>query len=88
MLIDKNFKVKCGKAETGHEKGIVIVNNARELRLKASDYFEWKAWVVALKTARKESPWGPMSTTPHGSFAPARPLNRVKFFIDGEGYFE
>lgn len=87
MLIDSSFHILYGKRDTGNEKGIIVVNNNRKLRIKARDHFEWRAWLKAFDRAMKKSVWGPYSERKFGSFAPQRKNNYVKHFIDGKGYF-
>ena len=62
MLIDSSFHILYGKRDTGNEKGIIIINNSRKLRIKATDHFEWKAWLKAFDVAMKKSIWGPYSS--------------------------
>jgi hypothetical protein len=62
MLIDSSFHILYGKRDTGNEKGIIIINNSRKLRIKAIDHFEWKAWLKAFDIAMKKSLWGPYSS--------------------------
>jgi phospholipase D1/2 len=87
MLIDSSFHILYGKRDTGNEKGIIVVNNNRKLRIKARDHFEWRAWLKGFNKAMKKSVWGPYSTRKFGSFAPQRKNNYVKHFIDGKDYF-
>ena len=55
MLIDQNFKILKGKHDTGSEKGIIIMNNSRKLKIKAPNFHEWRSWVKALQLASKVS---------------------------------
>lgn len=87
MLIDSSFHILYGKRDTGNEKGIIVVNNNRKLRIKARDHFEWRAWLKAFDKAMKKSVWGPYSERKFGSFAPQRKNNYVKHFIDGKYFF-
>jgi phospholipase D1/2 len=87
MLIDSSFQILYGKRDTGNEKGIIVVNNNRKLRIKARDHFEWRAWLKAFDKAMRKSEWGPYSERKFGSFAPQRKKNYVKHFIDGKDYF-
>ena len=87
MLIDSSFHILYGKRDTGNEKGIIVVNNNRKLRIKARDHFEWRSWLKAFDKAMKKSVWGPYSERKYGSFAPQRKNNYVKHFIDGKDYF-
>jgi len=87
MLIDSSFHIVYGKRDTGNEKGIIVVNNNRKLRIKARDHFEWRAWLKAFDKAMRKSVWGPYSERKYGSFAPQRFDNFVKPFIDGKDYF-
>lgn len=88
MLIDSDIKVEGGYEETNDELGIWISNKNRQLRTRAYDHFEWKVWMVRLNTVIKRSAWGPYSKFRYDSFAPERVGNNVKFFVDGEEYFE
>jgi len=87
MLIDSSFHILYGKRDTGNEKGIIVVNNNRKLRIKARDHFEWRAWLKEFDKAMKKSVWGPYSVKKFGAFAPQRKDNYVKHFIDGKDYF-
>lgn len=87
MFIDSGFSILYGKRDTGNEKGIIVQNNNRKLRIKARDFFEWRAWLVAFNKAIKKSVWGPYSQRKFMSFAPQRQNNYVKHFIDGKNYF-
>lgn len=87
MLIDSSFHIVYGKRDTGNEKGIIVINNNRKLRIKARDHFEWRAWLKAFDKAMKKSIWGPYSERKFGSFAPQRKNNYVRPFIDGKDYF-
>ena len=43
MFIDSGFTILYGKRDTGNEKGIIVQNNNRKLRIKATDHFDWTA---------------------------------------------
>ena len=55
---------------------------------KASDIYQWKAWISELQNARNQSDIGPLTYWPFESFSPKRRHNDVTFYVDGEGYFE
>jgi phosphatidylserine/phosphatidylglycerophosphate/cardiolipin synthase-like enzyme len=65
-----------------------IRNKSRELKMKAHDLLEWKIWVNSIAKVIHYSPWGPNGKFRYGSFAPQRLNNFVKYFIDGDSYFE
>lgn len=87
MFIDSGFTVLYGKSDTGNEKGIIVQNNNRKLRIKATDHFEWTAWLRAFEKARCKSIWGPLKQRKFASFAPQRLNNYVRHFIDGKNYY-
>lgn len=72
MLIDSSFHILYGKRDTGNEKGIIVINNNRKLKIKARDHFEWRAWLKSFDIAMRKSVWGPYSNRKFNSFAPQR----------------
>lgn len=88
LLIDTDFHVAYGKEKTGSDYGIHVINKHRKLKLKAHDAFEWFTWLKAFKTAIDNNGLQTKIMRQFDAFAPERPNNDVKIYIDAHDYFD
>ncbi|XP_072046089.1 phospholipase D1-like isoform X2 [Amphiura filiformis] len=86
ILMDKSFKVDCGREDTGLSHGLLISNQYRNLLLKANSKLHAREWMVEIMQMAQSSEY--TNDHPHHSFAPERPDSYAQWFVDGATYFE
>jgi phospholipase D1/2 len=86
IFIDRSFSYEYGKAATGAEFGITLINSTRRLSVEAENIFEFFRFLKALRNAKLSSDYA--KDNPYNSFAPLREMVECKWFVDGNDYFE
>ncbi|KAG2183933.1 hypothetical protein INT44_008944 [Umbelopsis vinacea] len=89
LLLDKSFTVISGGGTLlgkYHHHHIRLMNGFRKVEIKATSKRSVDDWMHQINKVHKESPW--VQNHRFGSFAPIRNKARVKWFVDGQDYFD
>ncbi|KAI8369196.1 hypothetical protein EDC96DRAFT_504222 [Choanephora cucurbitarum] len=84
LLFDKHVKFVQTQGTFGTH--LVISNASKQIEIKAPTSRHMDEWIEMFSKVQTESPW--MMNHRFGSFAPIRRNANVKWFVDGQDYFE